>query len=89
MLEMLVCILMISSMLVIALNHSRQPDVEKYYFLNEYFLIQSQTMKLKCPVSYQKGISFNSMGHINLARTIEFGHCVYTFNLGNGYVLVR
>ncbi|MBQ6334096.1 MAG: prepilin-type N-terminal cleavage/methylation domain-containing protein [Erysipelotrichaceae bacterium] len=88
-LEMLVGLLLISSMLVLSISHVNKPQAEQYYFLNGYLLAQSQAISEKRVVTYEKGISFNSMGHIDLARTVEFGYHVYTLNLGSGYVLVK
>ena len=87
--EMLVCILMLSSFLMISLSKIREPDVKHYYFLDDLCLLQSEAILNKTVVTYEKGISFNSMGHINLARTIEFGDHRYTLNLGSGYILVK
>ncbi len=88
-LEMLICLMMVSSfsMLSLRLSRLRQPDC--YYFLNECMLEQSEAMKLRSDRVFKEGIRFNSMGHINMARTVQFYEKKITLNLGNGYALVK
>ena len=86
---MLVCLLMISSLMIVGLNKAESPDVSDYYFLNDYLLKQSEAIAGHCAIAFEEGIVFNSMGHINMARTMRFNKRCYTLNLGSGYVLVK
>ena len=88
-LEMLIGIMMIASLSLVYINYRKQPDLDHYFFLNDYLLIQSEAIKEKRDMSYERGIRFNSMGHIDLASTIEFGRKKITLNLGNGYALIK
>ena len=88
-LEMLIGIMMIASLSLVYLNYRKQINLDHYYFLNDYLLVQSEAIREKRDLSFEKGIRFNSMGHIDLARTIEFPKKRITLNLGNGYVLIK
>ena len=65
------------------------PRVNRISMVSASQIGKSEAILNKTAVTYEKGISFNSMGHINLARTIEFGNHRYTLNLGSGYILVK
>ena len=88
-LEMLIGIMMIASLSLVYLNYRKQINLDHYYFLNNYLLVQSEAIREKRDLSFEKGIRFNSMGHIDLARTIEFPKKRITLNLGNGYALIK
>ncbi len=88
-LEMLIAVMMIASLAVVALNYREGPDLEHYRFLNDYLLIQSEALSERRDKVYENGIRFNSMGHIDLARTVEFRRKKITLNLGSGYALIR
>ena len=87
--EMLIGLLFLSVMLSVSLRPRVDLNLEHYYFLNDYVLTQSEAIKEKQYRPYEQGIYFNSMGHIDLARTVEFGNHRFTLNLGNGYVLIK
>lgn len=87
--EMLVCILFLSLMCLVTLRFKGYKAPDHYYFLNEYMLAQSEAIKEKQGSSFEKGIYFNSMGHINMARTVEFENQKVTLNLGTGYALIK
>ncbi len=88
-LEMLVCVMMISSLSLLSLRFGRIRQPDHYYFLNECMLEQSKAMKERREHAFREGIRFNSMGHINLARTVVFHEKKITFNLGSGYALLK
>lgn len=85
MLEMLICICLISTLMLLTISNTNNLNLDHYYFLNDYLLSQSKAILRKDDLSIGKGITFNSMGHINQARTIEFGNHKAILHLGNGY----
>ncbi len=86
---MLVALLLIGAMSLISLRMESYRLPDHYYFLNDYALSQSEAIKEKRGLVFSDGISFNPMGHINMARTIDFGKKKVTLNLGSGYALIR
>ena len=89
MLEMLIGVMIIASLALVSLNRWKQPDLEPCRFMNDYLLTQSEALKERRAKTYLNGIRFNSMGHIDLARTVGFARKKITLNLGNGYALIR
>ena len=87
--EMLVCMMMISSLSLLTLRIGHSCRLDHYYFLNECMLKQSEALKFREESAFKEGIRFNSMGHINMARTIQFYEKKITLNLGSGYALVK
>lgn len=85
MLEMLVCLIIISGLMLVSLRNTNNINLDHYYFLNEYALKQSEAMLNKEDESIGNGVSFNSMGRVNQARTIEFNNHKVIIHLGNGY----
>ncbi len=88
-LEMLVCILMLSGITLLSLSYRSKVSFDHYRFLNEAMLKQSEAILSRRTVTYEQGISYNSMGHINLARTVYFDRKKITFNLSSGYAFVK
>ena len=86
MLEMLIGICIISSLSLLFLNINHNLDLSHYSFMNDYLLKQSEIMLNKKEEVFEKGVRFNSMGHINQARTIHFNIHKVILHLGNGYV---
>lgn len=89
MLEMLICICLLSTFMLLSLSNANRLNLDYYYFLNEYLLSQSKAIANKENVSIGRGISFNSMGHVNQARTIDFGKHSVIIHLGNGYAKTK
>lgn len=85
MLEMLVCMIILSSLLLLSLNNTNYLNVDHYTFLNNYLYGQSCAILNSENVDVDKGIYFNSMGHVNQARTISFSNHSIIIHLGNGY----
>ena len=85
MLEVLAGICVIAAMALISAGNVSKTDLSHYSYLNEYVLKQSEAMKYRKPVTYEKGVSFNSMGHVNQGRTIDFLRHKVIVHLGNGY----
>ncbi len=87
--EMLICLMMISALSLVSLRLNRIHQNDHYYFLNDCMLEQSKAMRDRREHAFREGIRFNSMGHINMARTISFHEKKITLNLGSGYALIR
>lgn len=88
-LEMLLCLIIISMMSLFALNYHQLQQLDHLYFLNEYLIMQSETIVDKKPSTFKNGITFNEMGHVNQARTIHFGKYDVIIHLGNGYASIK
>lgn len=89
MLEMLVCLCIISALMLVSISNTNRLNLDHYDFLNKYELSQSAAILNRKEVSVGKGIYLNNMGHINQARTIEFGNHSVILHLGNGYATVK
>ena len=85
MVEMLICMVIVSAFSLLSISSTKELNLEHYYFLNDYVLAQSKAIKDKEDVSVGKGIYFNSMGHVNQAKTIDFKNHQVIIHLGNGY----
>ena len=88
-LEMLVCMVIISAFMLLSLKNTTSINLEHYYFLNDYLYQQSESMSNKEPTSIGRGIYFNSMGHVNQARTIDFVKHSVVIHLGSGYATIK
>ena len=88
-LELLVCLFIISIMSYLTLRIKDISSFEHYDFLNDYLIRQSETIMNKTSDSYIYGISFNEMGHVNQGRTISFDNHEVIIHLGNGYATYR
>lgn len=86
MIEILLCLLIISLTGSLSLRNITISDYEHYYFMNDYLYTQSLAMKNREHSDYDKGITFNSMGHVFQAETITIGNHQVIIHLGNGYV---
>ena len=89
MLEMLVCMCIISAFMIASLANTNKLNLDHYYFLNDYLYKQSQAILNREDVSIGKGLYFNNMGHINQAKTIEFKSHDIIVHLGTGYATVN
>lgn len=85
MLEMLACMCIVSAFMLISLASFNELNLEHYYFLNDYLYSQSKAILNRESVSVGKGLYFNSMGHINQAKTIDFINHKVIVHLGTGY----
>ena len=86
MVGMLVCLLILSVLLLISLNKINAIDLSHYDFINDYLIKQSKAILNKEEIDVSSNIYFNSMGHINRARTIDIGKHEIIIHLGNGYI---
>ena len=89
MIEMLLVLILICAFSLIALQKQSRLDLEAYYFLNDYLYSQAESMMKRQDSSYEKGVTFNGMGHVNLGRTISFGRHEVIIHLGNGYATIE
>jgi len=87
--EMLLVIIVISLFALTGIYINKDYSYDYYDYLNEYLLKQSEAMLDREDKSMEYGISFNSMGHINQARTIKFDNRDLVIHLGNGYAFIR
>ena len=89
MLEMLVCICILSAFTLLSTSNFTDLNLDHYYFINNYCLDQSRAMLDKESIDVGKGVYFNAMGHVNQARTIDFGKHQVIIHLGNGYATYK
>jgi prepilin-type N-terminal cleavage/methylation domain-containing protein len=85
-LEMLICMCIISLLLFVSLRNNKGINLEHYEFMNKYLLTQSQAILDKEDKVLEKGVYFYPMGKVNQARTIEFNNHKVIIHLGNGYI---
>lgn len=86
MLEMLICMIIVSALLLISIRNNNTLYLDHLYFIDDYLLKQSEAIKSKENVQIGEGLYFNSMGHVNKAKTIHFQNHNVIVHLGNGYV---
>lgn len=89
MMEMLLCMIAMSALMVLSLSSIKELDLDHYYFLNNYLKRQSEAIRYTKNVSIGKGIEFNGMGHVNQAKTIDYSNHSIIIHLGNGYVTLK
>ena len=87
--ELLLGILILGIMTLLTMGHRVHSDPEHIYFMNEYLLTQSEALTQRVSCFYEKGITFNSMGHVNMGMTLHFGNHEIIVHLGNGYATLR
>lgn len=85
MLETLLSLIIVLSITIVSISKYKEMNLEQYYFMNDYLLLQSESLKDYCDNDYQQGISFNQMGHVNRAKTIDINNHSIVIHLGNGY----
>lgn len=87
MLEMLITMLIISSLFVITFKSFSSPNLSWVYFSNEYLRKQTSSLINK-EVNYveNSNIHFNENGRVNRADTITIGNKNIVIHLGSGYL---
>ncbi|MDO4500249.1 MAG: prepilin-type N-terminal cleavage/methylation domain-containing protein [Erysipelotrichaceae bacterium] len=85
-LEVLIVVLILSSMAVVSLSKNVFVEVEHYEFMNEYLKGQIEAMVNREYVHLDNGIYFNENGHVNMANTYCFDRHKVISHLGNGYL---
>lgn len=87
MLNVLLTLMVMTSMLTLVLKNSSEPDTEYLSFINKYLEVQNLAL-----TSYEEtdlgeeNITFNKLGHINRAKTIRKGNHNIIAHIGNGYL---
>lgn len=81
--------MIISAFTIIGLHGNHRFSLDHYYFMSDYLLKQSEALCSRETVVCDKGITFNSMGHVNQGRTIRFADHELIIHLGNGYAFFR
>ena len=89
MLEMLACMCIISTLMILTISNTSNIDLDHYQFLNDYLYDQSLAIYNRQQVNVGSGIYFNSMGHVNQARTIDFKNHSVIIHLGSGYATIK
>ena len=84
--QMLISLCIISSLSLLFLNINHNLVLKHYSFISDYLYTQSSIILNKKEEVYEKGIRFNSMGHVNQGRTIDFNSHKVIVHLSNGYV---
>ena len=85
-LESLVSVLIITTLMVLSLRNYHGINLDHYLFMNNYVESKSIAIKNYERVDFESGISFNEMGHVNMARTIGLNNHSIIIHLGNGYM---
>lgn len=86
-LEMLLTLMIVTSMFVITLNRISDVDTSWAYFSNEYLYQQVDSLVNKKSNHLSNyPISFNKQGKVNQARTITFNGKNVVIHLGTGYL---
>ncbi len=84
-LNMLLTLMILASMLTMTLKNTSKIETDHLDFINEYLtLLTSSLTERKSNKLYD--ISFNSKGHVNGARTLNFNGHKVVVHLGNGYL---
>lgn len=85
MLEMIICIFILASITLLALNYNSEISFKEYYYLNNYLFLQSKSFCEKKEYDAGNNVYFNHMGHVNQAKTIRYDIHNIIIHLGNGY----
>lgn len=86
MLEMLITILIISSLFVVSVNTFENPDLSWTSFSNDYLTKQTSSLVNKEVNYVNSSIHFNENGRVNRANTINKGNMNIIIHLGSGYL---
>lgn len=86
MLEVLLTIMITSSMLVLTLDRANSINLDWLYFSNDYLTKQTDSLinKQRNDIN-DYSISFNENGKVNKAQTISVGEKRIVIHLGTGY----
>ena len=86
-LEMLLVVMMLSSLALLTLNNFKDLNNDHLLFMNEYLKTQNEALTRKEEMSLSKyGIFFYKSGRVNQARTISINNHKVIIHLGNGYL---
>ena len=89
MLESLACLFLVTIISIICLGLFKARDYSHLEFANQYLKLQTESFALKERNSFEYGVSFNSMGHVNKGNSIAFGKRKVVIHLGNGFITIE
>lgn len=90
-LEVLLTLVIISSLLVVSISTFSKPNLDYLSFINEYLstqtnsIVNKNTNELKNDYT-REHIYFNANGNVNGGRSIEISNRNIVIHLGNGYI---
>ena len=85
-LEMLMSLLVMTSLSVLGLGLTNKANYDHYYFMSDFALKQAETLLKREKIYLEHNVSLNSMGRVDLARSIYIGNHKGIVHLGNGYL---
>lgn len=86
-LEMLLVVMMLSSLALLTLNNFKDLNNDHLLFMNEYFKAQDGALTKREETSLSEhGIFFYKSGRVNQARTLNINNHKVIIHLGNGYL---
>ena len=85
-LELILVLIISMAVSVLTISNGKSLNMEHYYFMNDYLLKQSDSMRSCSHSSIDKNVGFNSMGRTSNAQTINFPKRKVIVHLGNGYI---
>lgn len=90
MMSLLIVFVIMTSISLLTINKYHEVNLDKYFFINDYLYMQSNSIKDKEEVDLNnkegRNISFNKDGKVNMAQTIPFNNGNVIIHLGNGYL---
>lgn len=90
-LEMTVCLAMITLFTLLTLPLGKRADLSHYAFMDKYQYLQCKALCngecLNCPNEYSLfPIYFNEKGNINMGQSVTVNRHFIVIHLGNGYL---
>lgn len=61
-------------------------NFDEYKFIHRYLYTQSKAFNLRQKIAFQHQISFNALGNINQAKTINIDNKQIILRIGNGSI---
>ena len=90
-LEVLLTLVVISSLLVISLSAFNKPNLDYLSFMNEYLKVQTDSIVNRegseiNSIHTKEHIHFNANGNVNGGRTVNISNRSIVIHIGNGYI---
>ena len=93
MLELLLTLMIISSLFVILLRSFNEPNIDYLLFMNDYLLGQKEALvnreEFILNNDYGKPISFNKDGKVNMGQTLDINNHSIVIHIGSGYATIE
>lgn len=86
MLEILLTLCIVGSLLLVSLSYTNKLNLDHLSFMDSYERNKCDSLLFHRSNVINKGVSFNSDGNVNKAKTIEFNNHKIIIHLGNGYI---